>query len=236
MTAEISDLVAAAVAVLPVERRAADLETLLCGYVGHLLDRNREVNLVSRKDTHLHVERFTRECLFLASVLQAERQGWKNPARVPRILDIGAGGGFPGIVLKIAIPDLDIHLVEATRKKATFLADVAAGLDLRATRIIWGRSEELLGLEKAAGKKELAKSFDWVTGKGLGTLEESARFAAPYLVPDGVHWTFKGKACDDELRSAGGYFRQSGFALLRREPIPGAESSWVVGLKLRRKK
>jgi 16S rRNA (guanine527-N7)-methyltransferase len=225
----ISAIVARAVEILPPSDRVEDLETLLCGYLAHLLERNREINLVSRKNTLVHVERFTSECLFLAHILMEERRK-QALQRVPRILDIGSGGGFPGLVLKIAIPDLDMLMVEATRKKAQFLADVAAGLDLRQVRILWTRTEELLRAEKLAGSKEHAQRFDWVTGKALGTLRESCALAEPFLVTGGMHWTFKGKACDEELRAASGFFRQKGLAVHRVERIPGDAESYVVGV------
>jgi 16S rRNA (guanine527-N7)-methyltransferase len=224
-------LVEAAVAVLPADMRPPDLEALLCGYLALLQDRNREVNLVSRRDTLRHLERFTGECLFLARLLIEERARLRHPDQAPRLLDIGSGAGFPGLVLKIAMPDLDVHLVEATRKKARFLADVAAGLDLRGLRVVWGRAEELVRIEKAAGTGELCQRMDWVTGKGLGSLRESTEMAEPFLASGGVHWTFKGQACAAEVEAASGFFRQRGFSVHRLERIPQSEDSYVVGVE-----
>jgi 16S rRNA (guanine527-N7)-methyltransferase len=219
-----------AVGVLPEAMRLEGLEASLCGYLAHLLERNREVNLVSRRETVQHLARFTRECLFLARLLDEDRARLKLSG-APRLLDIGSGGGFPGIVLKIAMPDLEIQLVEGTRKKAVFLADVAAGLDLRQTSIIWGRAEDLADVQHLSYKREFVRRFDWVTGKALGTLGSSTTLATPFLRPEGAHWTFKGKACQTELESAGGVFRQRGFATLRVEPIPGEAESYVVGIR-----
>jgi 16S rRNA (guanine527-N7)-methyltransferase len=225
----IPEIVARAVEVLPEADRVDDLEVLLCGYLAHLVERNRDINLVSRKNTLTHLQRFTAECLFLARILLEERRRWKAQ-RAPRILDVGSGGGFPGLVLKIAIPDLEMLMVEATRKKAQFLADVSAGLDLRHTRIVWTRTEELLRAEKLAGTTEHQHRFDWVTGKALGSLRESCTMAEPFLVTGGIHWTFKGKACEEELRAASGLFRQKGLAVHRVERIQGDAESYVVGI------
>jgi 16S rRNA (guanine527-N7)-methyltransferase len=227
---KLPDLVKEAVQVLPPAMHPPDLDALLCGFLGHLLQRNREINLVSRKDTLVHLARFTRECLFLARVLQEERAGSREE-RAPRLLDVGTGGGFPGLVLKIAIPDLDILMVEGTRKKARFLADVAAGLDLRQARVLWGRTEELLRVEKFAGKQELRRGFDWVSGKALGTLKESAEIAEPFLVSEGIHWTFKGVSYRSELEAASGVFRERGLSLHRAERIPGDPESYVIGVR-----
>ena len=228
---EILPLVEAAVSVLPPAMRPPDLEALLCRYLAQLQERNREVNLVSRRDTLQHLERFTRESLFLARILHDERSRRRHPERPPRLLDVGSGAGFPGLVLKIAMPDLDVHLVEGTRKKARFLADVAAELDLRGLQVVWARAEDLVRVKKESGGPELRQRIDWVTGKGLGSLRDSAALAEPFLVAGGVHWTFKGQACAAEVEAASGFFRQRGFAVHRQERIPGSTESYVVGVE-----
>ena len=76
MTLErIPDFVARHSALLPAERRPADLESLLCGYLGHLVETNEHINLVSRRGTLDHVDRFTYECLFMARILPRVNQG-----------------------------------------------------------------------------------------------------------------------------------------------------------------
>lgn len=226
---EVSAIVDGGMAELPEEIRTEAARALLVLYIERLLETNTRINLVSRRGTTHHVARFVRESLFLASLLHRDRS--QLPAGTPRLLDLGSGGGFPGVVLKIALPDVAVQLVEGTRKKATFLAEVAAALDLPGMSVLWGRSEEIARLEGAA----TAQRFDWVTGKGLGTLVESCRLAAPFLVPGGVHWTFKGAACEAELAQAGGYFRQAGLAPYALEAIPGQVESYAVGVRKHRR-
>jgi 16S rRNA (guanine527-N7)-methyltransferase len=226
----IPDFVADAVRILPEASRPADLEALLCGYLGHLVETNEQINLVSRRNTMDHVEVFTRECLFLVRILIEEWQAAKT-SRAPRVLDVGSGGGFPGMVLKIAMPEVEIQMVEATRKKARFLAEVSAGLDLRSTSVVWARAENLAEVLKQQPKSIEASKFDWVTGKGLGSLQESTLLAGPFLRAGGVHWTFKGSKCREELAAASGMFRQRGFVLHRSEPIPGERESYVIGIR-----
>lgn len=231
MTLErIPEFVARHVQLLPEEMRPPDIESLLCGYLGHLVETNAEINLVSRRNTLDHVDLFTYECLFMARLLLEELRTMSLD-RAPRLLDVGSGGGFPGMILKIAIPDLEIQMVEGTRKKARFLAQIAAGLDLRQTSIVWGRAEDLANVQQLQYKKEFRYHFDWVTGKGLGTLGGSATLAEPFLRAGGVHWTFKGTKCQAELEEAGGVFRQRGFTKYRVEPIPGERESYVVGVQ-----
>src|SRR5262245_62476021 len=97
------------------------LEPQLQQYLEALLVANRGINLVSRKDTLAHLRRFTRECLFLASLLESEASAHGDAIG---LLDIGSGGGFPGIILKLAMPQVETVLLEGTQKKARFLAEV----------------------------------------------------------------------------------------------------------------
>ena len=226
---EAGAIVEAGLAELPEPIRTEDVRRRLVLYVERLLDTNTRINLVSRRGTTHHVARFVRESLFLASILHQDRS--RIPGGAPRLLDLGSGGGFPGVVLKIALPDVEVQLVEGTRKKAAFLAEVATALDLPGMSVLWGRSEQIARLEG----RDAAPRFDWVTGKALGTLVESCRLAAPFLVPGGVHWTFKGAACEAELAQAGGYFRQAGLAPFVLEPIPGQQESYIVGVQKHRR-
>lgn len=228
--APLVELVSAAVAVLPAEARPTDLGDKLRLYLERLLVTNANINLVSRRNTLEHVGRFTRECLLLSRCLHEDRERVGGGAGL-RLLDLGSGGGFPGLVLKLALPDVEVQLLEGTRKKAGFLAEVAEALDLRMTGVRWGRAEELSRPGGQGFEPSWQRAFHWVTGKALGTLQESTRLAEPFLLPEGAHWTFKGAACQAELQAASGVFRQRGFAPLRVERIPGDAESWIVGIR-----
>jgi 16S rRNA (guanine(527)-N(7))-methyltransferase RsmG len=230
--AAVGALVADALGVLPAEARAADLEEKLRLYLERLLVTNANINLVSRKNTLEHVGRFTRECLLLARCLQEDRVRLAGDgAGTLRLLDLGSGGGFPGMVLKLALPEVEVQLLEGTRKKAGFLAEVAEALELRGLAVRWGRAEDAARPAAAGFAPGWRRAFHWVTGKALGSLKESTRLAEPFLRPDGAHWTFKGAACQAELQAASGLFRQRGFAPLRVERLPGEPESWIVGIR-----
>ena len=113
---------------------------------------------------------------------------------VERVLDVGSGGGLPGVIVAIARPDLEVHLLEATRKKADFLADVVMALGLAAT-VHHGRAEEL-----ATG--ELRERFDVVCARAVAPLERLVPWCAPYLRPGGRLYAIKGQRWADELKAA----------------------------------
>ena len=201
----------------------------LARYLEALLERNQQVNLVSRRDTIKHIERFTQECVFLGQLLidDSKRLG----VRDPRLLDLGSGGGFPGMVLKTLLPHLEVTLVEATQKKARFLAETCEALDLRRVTVIAARAEALSDRGSRLFRPELRHEFDWVTAKALGPISDSLHLAAPFLRIDGVHWTFKGSGVHEETLAAGRVLKQLRFKPFRVDPIPGFPASYVASFR-----
>jgi|SRR5690348_5323820 len=91
-----------------------------------------------------------------------------------RVLDIGAGAGFPGIPLKIVRPHWQVVLLEATGKKVTFLRHMIETLELHDIEAVQGRAEEL------AHRQAYRASFDLVTARAVASLPVLLEYAAPY--------------------------------------------------------
>lgn len=123
-----------------------------------------------------------------------------------RLLDIGSGGGLPGLVIALVRPGLDVHLMDATRKKADFLRDAAASLGL-GVEVHHGRAEEL-----AAGN--LAGTFDMVTARAVAPLQRLVPWAAPYLRPGGRLHAIKGERWAEELDQACDAIERSGMVVV----------------------
>lgn len=222
--------IASAASELLVERaRTAEGRERLEAYLRALVEHNQLVNLVSRQDTLRHVERFTLECAFLGNLLIADSK--RVGTESPRLLDLGSGGGFPGLVLKTLLPDLDTTLVEATQKKARFLAEICRQLDLRSVTVIAARAEALSQRGSPFFRPEFRHYFDWVTAKALGSVAESTRLAAPFLRVDGIHWTFKGAGVKKETQAANRVLKQLRFKPFRVDRIPGEQESYVASFR-----
>lgn len=88
------------------------IESELSFYLSEIQEHNKSVNLVSRETTPAQLIRIAADCLIPFEFIEPPSG---------RVLDIGSGGGFPSMVLKIAFSDLEMVLVERTRKKAAFL-------------------------------------------------------------------------------------------------------------------
>jgi len=99
-------------------------------------------------------------------------------------LDLGAGGGFPGIPLKIAKPDLKVVLVDSVDKKVKFMNHIIRTLGLEGIRAVHGRAEDE-GLIKELGL------FDCVISRAFTSSKEFLNYAEPYMKPDGSSVTLK---------------------------------------------
>lgn len=103
-----------------------------------------------------------------------------------RLLDIGSGGGFPGIPLKIAIPSLRIALLESSRKKASFLKHMIRRLQLSQAQVIHARTEA------AMRDASLGSAFETVISRAAFKLPELIETARHFLAPHGRLIAMKG--------------------------------------------
>src|ERR1700758_1547356 len=103
-------------------------------YMGLLLTWNDAVNLTAIRDPLEILYRHFCESMYA---------GTSVPVVSGRLADVGSGGGFPGLPLKILRPDLRVFLVESNIKKVTFLAEVIRELGLKGTQVLARRYEEL---------------------------------------------------------------------------------------------
>ena len=113
------------------------------------------------------------------------------PAGPGTLLDIGSGAGFPAIPVKIFRKDLHVTLLEASRKKCSFLKEVIRRLGLREICVLNCRLEELL-------KKDIKPSFDVIVSRATLKLPELLRGGLPLLKPGGVLAAMKGPGLKEE--------------------------------------
>ena len=137
----------------------------LLRYRQELLDWNTRVNLTAIKDPEEVLLKHFLDSLSLLSVYDKPQT---------KLLDIGSGAGFPGLVLKIARPQWHITSLEATGKKVTFQKHIIDLLHLDDSVTLHGRAEEL------AQKTQYRGSFDLVTARAVASLPALLEYCAPY--------------------------------------------------------
>ncbi len=118
--------------------------------------------------------------------------------RLEKIIDVGSGGGIPGIPLAIFKPETRVALLESKGKKCSFLKEVIAELGLNNAKVICARAEE------AARKKPLRESFDAVLSKALAPLNIALEITTPFLKPGNSAFYYKGPRYLVELKEAEG--------------------------------
>ena len=102
-----------------------------------------------------------------------------EPAPLMKAIDVGSGAGFPGLVLKIGYPDVDMLLLEPKRRRATFLRSIIRRLELTGVRCIQARVEELHGNAEHRG------GYDVAFARAVGPVQDVARMVEPLLKPGG---------------------------------------------------
>ncbi len=129
-------------------------------YMTMLLKWNEAVNLTAIRDPLEILYRHFCESMFAVSVASLD---------TGRLADVGSGGGFPGLPLKIIRPDLEVFLVESNVKKATFLAETVRDLELEGARVIVSRYEDL---------GEELTPLDFVCSRAVGEFQAFLKWAA----------------------------------------------------------
>lgn len=178
-------------------------------FVKLLLEYNRRVNLISRHDTAAVYDHHVAPS-FLYVMTQRLAAG-------KTILDIGSGGGFPGIINAILLPEQQHVLVDSTRKKVTWLETAIAELQLTHTQALWARVEQL------AAAKRWQHYFDHTTSRAVAPLKMLVRWSKPLLKPGGTVEALKGNNVAAELKH-----------VVQPYTIHGAPSDWQWHEYLRR--
>jgi len=140
-----------------------------------LLEENKKYNLTSIREYNDVLLKHVYDSLTLIKVHDLT----KNQA----LLDIGSGAGFPGVILKIAFPNLKITLLDSNGKKTRFLELAKKELNLKNLNIIKGRAEEYI--------KDNRESFDLVTARAVASLNILIELAIPYLKINGLFIAMK---------------------------------------------
>lgn len=163
-------------------------------YLGRLFAMNEQMNLTAITDAASAWERHILDALSLLPLLAELPPG-------ARLVDIGSGGGLPGIPLAIARPDLDVTLVEATQKKAAFLSAVSDALGLANVSVRADRAELLVA-------EEMRGAYDVVTARAVARLVTLVPWTAPFARAGGLVLLIKGQRAEEELAEAGKVLRR----------------------------
>lgn len=112
------------------------------------------------------------------------------------VIDVGTGAGFPGLVIKIAFPELTVTLLDSLNKRIRFLDEVISSLGLSGVKTIHGRAEDL------ARSGELREKFDLCVSRAVANLSTLSEYCLPFVRTGGVFISYKSEKAAEELAAA----------------------------------
>jgi 16S rRNA (guanine527-N7)-methyltransferase len=140
------------------------------------------------------------------------------------VADVGAGAGFPGLPLALALPDAEVDLIEATARKCEFMRSAIESVGIANAKVVAVRSEEWAARKPPEGGRE---AYDLVTARAVGRLATLAELASPLLRPGGALVAWKGRrdgAEEDELERAANRLAMEPVRVLWVGPYAGSEN------------
>lgn len=182
----------------------------MCRFGQALLEKNQVMNLTAITDPaqvgRLH---------FLDSLTLLDLADFRGK----RVIDVGCGGGFPGVPLKIACPEMELTLLDSLGKRMDWLAQILPGLGVEA-RCVTARAEEAV-----AGCRE---SYDFAVSRAVARLNVLCELCLPYVQVGGTFLAMKGAAAQAEVEQARGAIRRLGGEVARLAAFPqgGRSMPW----------
>lgn len=184
----------------------------LLDYLALLQKWNRVYNLTSVRDP---AEMLTHHLLDSLAVVQPLQRhlAHQGSAEACRLLDVGSGGGLPGVVLAVCLPQVEVHCVDTVAKKAAFVQQVAASLRLPNLRGIHARVESLAG------------PYQVVSSRAFASLKDFTDWSRGALAEGGVWLAMKGKHPEAELAEL-----DAGVQVFHVEPlqVPGLDAERCI--------
>jgi 16S rRNA (guanine527-N7)-methyltransferase len=179
----------------------------LLDYLDLLGKWNKIYNLTAVRDPAQMLTQHLLDCLAVVQPLKA-----RLPA-LQTVLDVGAGGGLPAVVLAVACPQWQVSAVDTVAKKAAFIQTAAHSLGLPNLRGIHARVEDL------------AEGYDLVCSRAFASLADFTSWSAAALKPGGVWMAMKGRVPDEELAALPPGVRVDEVQLLQ---VPGLQAQRCV--------
>jgi 16S rRNA (guanine527-N7)-methyltransferase len=182
-------------------------------YLELLLEWNSRINLTAiREPEAIRLRHFADSLSCLAATGELEGQ---------RLADVGTGAGFPGLVLKICFPDMQLTLVESVGKKCRFLEEVVSRLTLQTVEILQERVE-VVGRLPAHRER-----YDWAVARAVTQMPALVEYLLPLCRVGGSMLAQKGSSAAEETENAAWAIKQLGgdAAQVLQVSVPGEEAS-----------
>ena len=189
---------------------------MLDKYAEILVEYNQKVNLTAITDPEGIEDKHFADSLLLANL----------PETAGKLVDVGTGAGFPGVVAKIYKPELELTLMEPTGKRVDFLKYVCGELGLSGVEFAKERAEE-------AARKVWREGFDVATARGVAALPILSEYCLPLVKVGGVFLAMKGPGAAEELAESSAALKKLGGkgAGVAEFHLPGGDTRNIIKVK-----
>jgi len=178
-------------------------EEQFIGYMEEILEKNEHINLTAITDKDEFIQKH-----YIDSLLAAGYDEFRNAKTV---IDIGTGGGFPGVPLAIAFPDKKFVLADSLNKRIKIINELCEKLGIMNVEAVHGRAEEL------ARKKNMRDSFDVCISRAVANMSTLTEYCLPFVRVGGYFIAYKGPGCEEEVKAAANAIRLLGGELAKEE-------------------
>ena len=160
----------------------------LLDYMDLILEANEKVNLTAITDRQEFMNKHIIDSLAAAGLREFDEAG--------TVIDVGTGGGFPGMPLAICFPDKDYVLVDSLAKRIRIIEDACRRLGVECVKALHGRAEEL------ARQEDLRDSFDICLSRAVANMSTLTELCLPFVKVGGTFAAYKGEDCRREVSEA----------------------------------
>ncbi len=165
-------------------------------YMEHILDWNTRINVTSIKNKDEFLIKHIIDSILLIELLHKNYEEMFHVKHNIKVIDIGTGGGFPGVPLAIVMDNWNFTLLDSVRKKLSVIEKGLNILNINNVNLIHGRAEEIRPNDK------LYKEFDIVTSRAVTQVDKLIDYMTPYVTDRGLMISYKGPSVDEEIEKA----------------------------------
>lgn len=185
----------------------------------NLIQWNEVMNLTAITEIHEVYEKHFLDSMSIIHLIDRKTLEQKNGSL--RLIDVGTGAGFPGLVLAIAFPNLQITLMDSLNKRIGFLNDTVQKMDLKNVVCIHARAEEL------AKNKDHREKYDLAVSRAVANIATLSEYCLPFVKVGGSFVAYKSEKAEEELKAAGRAMEILGGELktMKEFKLPGTEYS-----------
>ncbi len=197
----------------------SSLSEKLMVYAQFLREWNEKINLTAILDDEGIALKHFLDCLLVGKYAEFKRGD--------KVIDVGTGAGFPGLVLAAAYPNIHVTLLDSTGKKLKAVEDIAERMEVKNVEIIHMRAEE-------AGKKpEFREQYDYATARAVAELRILSEYTLPFVKVGGFFLSLKGASAIDEIDGATAALKTLGGEIQgpNEFSLPGGAKRAIINVK-----